>query len=266
MYGRVSLVFIIPFLLAPSLAQAANPEARERAARRACLAGDYTKGVSILSDLFLDTKDPNYVYNQGRCLELNGRYEEAILRFHEYLRTATKPSNAEKLGAQKHIADCQGLLAKQKSESNAPATALPVSPAAEPAVRQEAVQPAPPMIMQQATPPSRSTAGSGLRISGVLAASIGGAALVAGIVLNFKVNSMASDFETRGGYTRSKGADRATYETLGWVSYGVGAACVATGSLLYYLGWRAGAGGSASLVLVPEFATGTTGAVLRGTF
>jgi hypothetical protein len=32
----------------------------------ACLSGDYTKGVAILSELFVDTKDPTYLFNQGR--------------------------------------------------------------------------------------------------------------------------------------------------------------------------------------------------------
>ena len=46
----------------------------------ACLSGDYTKGVAILSELFVDTKDPTYLFNQGRCFEQNRRYDDAIAR------------------------------------------------------------------------------------------------------------------------------------------------------------------------------------------
>lgn len=55
-------------------------------ARTACLAGDYSKGATILSQLFVETKDPNYIYNQARCFEQNSRYQEALSRFQEYLR------------------------------------------------------------------------------------------------------------------------------------------------------------------------------------
>jgi len=51
-----------------------------------------------------------------------------------------------------------------------------------------------------------------------------------------------------------------------WVSYGVGAACVATGAVLYYLGVRRGSAGSTSVALVPAFAPGQAGALLKGAF
>jgi hypothetical protein len=74
---------------APAIAASRGAEqyaAQERAARKACLKGDYGKGVDILADLFVDTKDPTYIFNQGRCFEQNRRYEDAIGRFEEYLR------------------------------------------------------------------------------------------------------------------------------------------------------------------------------------
>ena len=95
---------------------------------------------------------------------------------------------------------------------------------------------------------------------------VGGAALVAGVAFNLKVNSIASGYETRGGYTQSKESDRSTYETLGWVSYGVGGACAATGAVLYLLGRRSDSSASASVAIVPSFAPGQAGAVLKGDF
>jgi hypothetical protein len=84
--------------------------------------------------------------------------------------------------------------------------------------------------------------------------------------MNLKVNGMASDLQKTNGYDSGKVSDRNTYETLGWVGYGVGAACVATGAVLYYLGIRSGASGSASVAFVPAFAPGQAGAVLKGAF
>jgi len=46
----------------------------------------------------------------------------------------------------------------------------------------------------------------------------------------------------------------------------VGAACVATGAVLYYLGLRSGSAGSTSFALVPAFAPGQAGALLKGAF
>ena len=46
----------------------ASKAARERAAKRACLTGDVERGVEFLADLYIDTNDTNYIFNQGRCL------------------------------------------------------------------------------------------------------------------------------------------------------------------------------------------------------
>ncbi|HEX7500247.1 MAG TPA: hypothetical protein VF524_08060 [Polyangia bacterium] len=121
-----------------------------------------------------------------------------------------------------------------------------------------------PPIIQQSNPQPASESGSGLRTAGIITAAVGGAALVTGVILNLKVNSMASDMQKTNGYTDGKDSDRKTYETLGWVGYGVGAACVATGAVLYYLGVRAP--GTASVALVPTFAPGQAGAIVKGVF
>ena len=76
-----SIVALIAVTVAQPASAGGREATKERAARKACLGGDYAKGVSILSDLFLDTKDATFIYNQGRCLEQNGRFSDAILRF-----------------------------------------------------------------------------------------------------------------------------------------------------------------------------------------
>jgi hypothetical protein len=90
--------------------------------------------------------------------------------------------------------------------------------------------------------------------------------LVAGIILNLKVNSMADDLQKTDGYTAGKESDRKTYETLGWAGYGVGAACIAAGAVLYVLGLRSGSPASTSVALFPTFAPGQAGAVVKGAF
>jgi hypothetical protein len=221
--------------------------------------------MSILSQLFVDTKDPTYIYNQGRCLEQNAKYEEALSRFREYLRVAKNLSDSDRTEAESHISDCQGRINPSSlTPPTAPLTQPPPPPPTEPLPR-----PAnpPPEIQRPRQPvPAATNPGSGLRTAGIVVASVGGAALVAGIILNLKVNSMASDFQNLNGYTDSKESDRKSFETLGWVSYGVGAACVATGSVLYVLGLRAGRQSSASIALLPTLVPGGAAALVKGAF
>jgi hypothetical protein len=126
-------------LLASQPALAAKLVALERQAKKACLSGDYVKGVTILADLFVDTGDPTYLYNQGRCYEQNVRYVEAAERFKEYLRKATKLTADDKAEVDKHIADCEATIAKSHPVEPTPPTPQPLPVA----VPQPAPQPLP---------------------------------------------------------------------------------------------------------------------------
>jgi TolA-binding protein len=114
------LLMIVASLLVARTGATRENDGQERAARTACLAGDYATGIKILSELFVSTKDPDFIFNQGRCFEQNRRYEDAIARFQEYLQVAQRLTKADRAEAQKHIASCQNLLAKQSvSQSSA---------------------------------------------------------------------------------------------------------------------------------------------------
>ena len=86
----------------------------------------------------------------------------------------------------------------------------------------------------------------------MVTASAGGALLITGILLNLKVNSMSKDLENH--YLTSTNSSRENYKTFSQVSYGVGAACVAGGAVLYYLGLRSGNASSAQVTLAPALA------------
>jgi len=264
MNRRRCLLLLVPFLLTARFAHAGSAENKERTARMACLSGDFAKGVAILSELFVDTKDPAYIYNQGRCFEQNHRYEDAIARFQEFLRVGKKVNKDDKAEAQKHIADCKELLASQPPVA---VVVTPPAPVATPAPVAPVPLAAPPVVQatQQAGVTPTGEGGSGLRTAGIVTAAVGGAAMVAGVLLNLKVNSMADDLQKTNNYSASKASDRKNYETLGWVSYGLGGACVATGAALYLLGSRA-TRTTSSVALVPTFASGQAGAVVKGAF
>jgi hypothetical protein len=242
---------------APGAGSPTSKEAKERAAKKACLTGDPVRGVEILADLFIDTNDTNYLFNQGRCLEQNRRYEDAIGRFREYLIKTKNLRPEEKADAEKHIAACESYLAKKPAEAAKPETPKKVADTQPP-------EPPPPAVVLTTKPQSRPVpVGAGLRTTGAVIAAVGGAGLVAGLVLNLKANAMASDLENQ--YDPSVASSRKTYKTAAWIGYGAGAACLVGGAVLYYFGWRQGEG-SASLALVPTVGPDMMGTVLWGRF
>jgi hypothetical protein len=48
-------------------------EEQAKAAKKACAAGDFRKGMDILAELYVDTNHTTFIYNQGRCYEQAGR-------------------------------------------------------------------------------------------------------------------------------------------------------------------------------------------------
>jgi hypothetical protein len=79
----------------PTANAAAKKEERVQKARVECMAGDYQAGVRILAEIYAETRDANLIYNQARCFEQNGRNEQAVLRFEEYLRVNQDLAPAE---------------------------------------------------------------------------------------------------------------------------------------------------------------------------
>jgi hypothetical protein len=266
-----------PFVLLPSVAFvlvslattpafAANKQAQERSARKACLGGDYNKGVNILADLFVSTKDPTYIFNQGRCFEQNHRYEDAISRFEEYLRVPDANLDAaDRASAEKHIADCKDRLPEQPSKF-APQVFVPPPPVATPE-HKPTPEPPTPVVAEPERQPAPVSSGAGLRVGGIVTASVGIAAVAAGVVFNLESNALINDMETKvGAYSNGNDSSSKTYKTLAWVGYGVGAACIVTGAILYGVGYRPSESSSTSVAILPAFGPGQAGALLTGGF
>jgi hypothetical protein len=265
MRSLVLSVLTLALCLASSKASAAGIEARERAAKKACLTGDPAKGVEILADLFIDTNDPGYIFNQGRCFEQNNRYDDAIGRFREYLRKAKTASAEGRTEAEKHIADCQALLGKKDGEPPRPASPVLAKPEDVPAAlpptpspgQAAAIQPTTLVVTERAQPSDGT--GSGLRVAGVVTASVGMAALIAGLVLNLKYNGSTNDL--RSNWSAAADSSSRDYKTMSAVGYGAGAGCVAAGAVLYLIGWNAG-----KTAFAPTVVAGLPGALLTGEF
>jgi hypothetical protein len=259
--------------LAPT-ARAQDREVQERTARKACLSGDYATGVGILSDLFLDTRNPTYIFNQGRCYEQNNRNEEAIARFREYLRKATNISPADRADTERHIADCQALLsnpAPPPAEAVQPSPAAGLAPVSLAAPSAAATPASPPVSVEQRGVASRAATpgrpGLGLRIAGIACGVVGAALVGMGIYYYTQARSISDKVSRTTNPSASDQQEGKDAEAMQWVFYGAGAGMLATGAVLYLLGrhFAASEGGGESRI-APMVGPGLAGISARGTF
>jgi len=232
--GAALACLLVAFAARPALAQ--DRDQRELEAKKACLGGHADKGIELLADLYTDTNDPTYIYNQGRCFEQNGRAEEAITRFREYLRKATALPPNERAQLQRHIDE----LEAEAKTSPGGATPAPTSTSsiASPA-------PAPTPAAGVAIASSGPTPGRAhqLRIAGLVTGGVGALAVVGGVVMGLRARSLSTEVTAdanAGMFSQSKFDSGERAQTLELVGYGVGAAALVAGGLLYYFGSRHG--------------------------
>ena len=98
---------------------------------------------------------------------------------------------------------------------------------------------------------------------GLGVAAVGGAGIITGLVLNLKVNNMSDSLEKE--YDPAVDSSRKNYKVAGWIAFGAGAACLAGGAILYYLGWRRDEK-AGRLALLPAVGPDMAGTVLVGAF
>jgi len=266
------VAILFPLLFPPTSASAelkpGTKKAMEKEARSACLMGDYQKGTELLVNLFVETKTPVYIHNQARCFEQNHRWEEAIDRFREYLRTAPQLPEGERAEVEKHIAECDGHLAKQTSTIAPPPTVTSPQPIPPP--------PPPPIETKgEASPlPARQDpSGSAMKIAGITTGAVGLASVGVGLYFYFHHESLVKDLKAKGAsYSDKQFSDKQqeinTSKTWGWVGFGVGAAALITGTTLYLLGSREAQDvpPSTKLSLLPVIGDGQTTLMLAGVF
>jgi hypothetical protein len=247
---------VVCLLIGVGPAVAANRSAQEREARKACLSGDYARGVTILSDLFVSFKENVYIFNQARCFEQNSRYQEAISRFKEYLRVAKRLTDEEKADVEKHIADCQESLAvPTPSQPTSPVVAQPAPPVTpQPAPVAHPIQDPP---STSTTPPVAGESGSTLRTTGIVVGSIGVATVVTAVILNLKANQLADSGD---------GSGQKSYRNGALTCYGVGGAAVAAGLVMYLLGHKADAAQSTGVALLPVWTSDGAALAVMGDF
>src|SRR5664279_3083382 len=159
--STLSLCLVMVCLAGPAFADKPQSRAaKEKAAKKACATGDFAKGVDILADLYVDTNDFLWVYNQGRCYQQNNRWEQAISRFREYLRRAKDISESDRADTERQIADCEESMGKTSAVAPPPVAATSTVPAAQPEARPRVAEPAETTVSSK-TEPSTSDSSHG---------------------------------------------------------------------------------------------------------
>jgi hypothetical protein len=266
-------VLLGPAGMRPAVA-AESRKAQEKAAKKACAAGDFRKGVEILAGLYVDTDDTTFVYNSARCYEQNHQWVDALDRFREYLRKTPNVTASDKSDVEKHIADCQSFLEKQEAKlAPPPPTAgsstfqvspVPSAPASASGSSTGGSGPAE-TVASPAHDGESSRGGSGLRITGIVLGSVGVAALAGGLVLNLKANSLARDYNNKP--SDSTRSTQSSYKTGSEVLFAAGAGVAVVGIVLYLIGHSGESQTKAArLSIMPSLASSEFSLTLGSTF
>ena len=107
--GGVAAV-LVALAATPGAARAQDRDPRELEAKKACLGGRTDRGIELLAEMYAETNDPTYIYNQGRCFQQSGRPREALTRFREYMRKAPNMSPDDKALVQGYISELEEQL------------------------------------------------------------------------------------------------------------------------------------------------------------
>jgi tetratricopeptide (TPR) repeat protein len=227
---RVLLSAAVVSVALPAGAAPKSREQRETEARQACAAGRTDEGVEILAELYAANRHPNYIYNQARCYQENGRAEQAIGRFREYLRVASDITPETRERVERFIHELEADHAPR------PGPAAPAAPALPPPA---ATPPAPVEPVVVAPVAARS---SSLRAAGLVLGGVGVAALAGGLAAGLEVRALERDVEEArlGAFDTDQlaahGRKARTYQTLQWVSYGIGGASLVGATVCLVVG------------------------------
>lgn len=229
-------VFLACFLAVPTTAYPAESnsrQAKERAAKKACAVGDTMTGIDLLAELYVETNEPNYIHNQGRCYQQNDDPAHAILRFQEYLRQVPDIKAKDKALIEGYIAECEVRLA-QKS---------PVPTSVVPEAKAEPTPVYPPIALPKldvpaTTPHPVSSSGQGLRIAGVITGIVGIASLGTGLAFELAERSLAKRIrENPSKDTKNNNTIRDDYGTAAGIFGYSGGALVVAGVVFYAIGY-----------------------------
>ncbi len=212
---------------------------------------EYDKALLEYKSAYLAQPDPAFLFNIGQCYRKLGQNQDALNFFQEYLKKAS-PDDPSRHQVEARVREIEAD-AKLKAEaaqaapppsipSPAPNPPPPIPTAAPPSPTPTTpeLSPAASSVEQAAqidaaSPPRNS--GLGMRIAGIACGVAGLASVATGIYYYTRARSLSdrvTNSQTPQASDDQAGRDA---QTMQWVFYGVGAAALATGTVLTLFGW-----------------------------
>lgn len=161
------------------------------------------------------------------------------------------------------VAQAPEVVAKKGAPDLATPPAAPAAPTVLAPPPNSPAEASPSAVAVAALPEPK--AGSrGLRIAGVVAGSAGVAALGAGVFFSLRTRSLSNSVGNAAKFNPSDAQSGQHAATLQWVGYGVGAAAVAAGAALYWVGGSRN--DEKTISFAPMLAPDSAGLAAAGTF
>ena len=270
-------------------ALSAKDGAKAKQAQQFYKEGHYEDAAKIFTELSVDYPDkPAFTRNLGACYYYLHRPEPAISNLREYLDRGKNITEKDRTEVDGWIAEMEKLRDQTAAAANAaPAVVAAPVPVAAPATAGAIDSNQPPVAMAPApslppTPiapvaaspapapaaetvaPAQTTAGQGMRFAGIACGAVGLASIGTAIYFYTRATSLSDKITSSDTPSASDYQSGKTAQTMQWVFYSVGTAALVTGSVLYYLGWRAAEPGQTAVA--PMVGPGFAGLSAKGAF
>jgi tetratricopeptide (TPR) repeat protein len=190
--------------------------------------GDFDRAIDEFKRAYEISPAPGLLFNIAQAYRAKKDRDNALYFYTTYLRE--DPQAPERAYVEARMSELRGSE-PSVTEPPAPSPPAPVRP--------------PAAIVTRVPPPARDDPGHGLKMAGLITAA-GGAVLI-GTAAVFAVRAGSASDEVSQAFAMHQAwsphlaevyADGQNQETAAWIAGAVGAAALATGGVLYYLGAR----------------------------
>jgi hypothetical protein len=231
--------------------------------------GHFDDAIGEFEKAYEAKQDPVLLYNLAQSHRRLGNHKRALDLYKNFLRRMPEtPLRAEveaRITSLQKLVDEDAARATQNPQLTTPLP--PTGPA--PAITAPAAAPvatAPAVATTASSAPADVGDGRALRIAGWATAGAGVVAVAGGVLFGLRTRSMSDRVTDAPVFQASDETSGKDAVTLQWVCYGVGAAALATGGVLLYLGWPRTAGSAPAVAVAPTLLPAGAGVVTGGTF
>jgi tetratricopeptide (TPR) repeat protein len=262
---RLLLALLLLLALAPSA------WAEDRAAARAAFQrgtqhydlSEYEQALESFKAAYRNFEEPTFLFNIAQCYRQLGNHEKALRFYRTYLIKVPNAPNREEV--RQLIAQLNRAIEEEKhSKAMPPPSPMqPVAPLPEPTVTPPPAAPPTPAVVvtDRARPRRKIVAGAVTAGFGLAALAVGGACL--GLAKSTS-DALSADDAARREFDPAAEQRGKTYDLLGGVFLGIGAAALVAGGTVAIIGARERR--PRTLTLAPALSPQLAGVAVHGAF